>query len=239
MEGFDGLVSAQSVGNREQAHAARKPGTLKIQFIGNMAFHITDGHTSLLTDFPYRPGAYGFMKYNVAEIAPIVDGLSLITHAHRDHWSPRRFKALGHTVMAPPRILRKLRGRKTVPFGRFMTHKDIGVEAIKTPHRFSPEHHSYVITWHGLRLFFPGDAESPMPFLEARNMDLMFVTPPIVRILHRHDRRLDAQRLVLAHQRERESVPPYQDCLRMQQGESLELPFKIDSPVDRETPSNP
>jgi hypothetical protein len=32
---------------------------LEIRFIGNMAFSITDGKTTLLTDFPYRSGAFG------------------------------------------------------------------------------------------------------------------------------------------------------------------------------------
>ncbi len=37
------------------------PAKLQAQFIGNMAFAITDGKTALYTDFPYESGAFGYM----------------------------------------------------------------------------------------------------------------------------------------------------------------------------------
>lgn len=202
-------------------------GVFRIQYIGNMSFHITDGRTTLLTDFPYRSGAFGYMKYDLKSITPIVDGLSLISHSHSDHWNRRRFKALDHAIIAPPRILKRLHGRKTIPFGELMRYKDIEVEAFKTPHRYSPEHHSYLITWHDVRFYFPGDAESPKHILDARGIDVMFITPPILRILHRLGRSVDAKRLIACHYRKREGeeLPEYQDCLRMAQGEILEVPF--------------
>lgn len=41
------------------ATAAAPAGELKFTFIGNMAFHVTDGKTTLVSDFPYRSGAFG------------------------------------------------------------------------------------------------------------------------------------------------------------------------------------
>ena len=40
------------------------PPTLEIRFIGNAAFELTDGRTTLLVDFPYESGTGGFMAYD-------------------------------------------------------------------------------------------------------------------------------------------------------------------------------
>ena len=44
-------------------------GKLSARFIGNAAFEITDGEFTLLTDFPYQSGAFGYMTYDPAEVA--------------------------------------------------------------------------------------------------------------------------------------------------------------------------
>jgi hypothetical protein len=46
---------------------------LHFKFIGNQAFLITDGNTTLLTDFPYTSGAFGYMTYDFT--APHVDDI--------------------------------------------------------------------------------------------------------------------------------------------------------------------
>jgi hypothetical protein len=38
--------------------------SLTATFIGNMAFAITDGATTLYTDFPYESGVFGYMAYD-------------------------------------------------------------------------------------------------------------------------------------------------------------------------------
>ena len=44
------------------------PPRLTARFIGNMAFAITDGKTTLYTDFPYESGAFGYMSYDFASL---------------------------------------------------------------------------------------------------------------------------------------------------------------------------
>ena len=77
-------------------------GELEFQFIGNMAFKITDGETTLLSDFPYRSGAYGYMKYDLGDVAPFEGGVSLITHFHADHWDKKLFDEMDWALIAPP-----------------------------------------------------------------------------------------------------------------------------------------
>lgn len=199
--------------------------SLDIRFIGNMAFRITDGATTLLTDFPYRSGAFGFMKYRMEDVKPIKDGLSLISHRHSDHWSRRRFRKLNHTIIAPPKILNKLRGCKTIPFEPRMTYKDIVVHAFETPHQWCPQHYSYLIEWHGLRIYFPGDAETTEHLLAVKDLDVLIITPLLIRNLRRQSQTPDAKLLILAHHRQTQQVPPFQNCRPMQQGETLTTPF--------------
>ena len=82
-----------------------RAGEFTFQFIGNMAFKITDGETTLISDFPYRSGAYGYMEYDMADVKPIVDGVSLITHFHADHWDKKLFAEMDLALIAPPVVL--------------------------------------------------------------------------------------------------------------------------------------
>ncbi len=50
--------------------------TLEFHFIGNMAYEISDGETTLLSDFPYESGAFGYMTYKFEDGSDI----TRITH---------------------------------------------------------------------------------------------------------------------------------------------------------------
>jgi hypothetical protein len=64
-----------------------QPPSLAARFIGNMAWAITDGSLTLMTDFPYDSGAVrGYLTYDASEIrSATAETLSLITHRHGDH----------------------------------------------------------------------------------------------------------------------------------------------------------
>ncbi|HEY5907765.1 MAG TPA: hypothetical protein VIZ31_06950, partial [Vicinamibacteria bacterium] len=84
---------------------AATEATLTFTFIGNMAFHVTDGRTVLLTDFPYESGAFGYMKWKAPDVPPVKDGgLALITHAHRDHFAPELLAPYDVTVAGAPEV---------------------------------------------------------------------------------------------------------------------------------------
>ena len=200
---------------------------LAITFIGNEAFHITDGSTTLLSDFPYRSGAFGYMAYERKNIPPIKDGLSLITHSHSDHWSKRLFDEMDTHVIAPTGATKRIAPERVVPFSADtpMQFKDISVEAIEMPHALSPQHFSYLVTWHGLRLYFPGDTETPADMLKQKDIDVMFITPWLIRTIERQDLHLDTKILVVYHQKIGEEFPPFQNYKRMKQGESFTVTY--------------
>ncbi len=209
------------------ATAVSHGGELTFTFIGNMAFHITDGEQTLLSDFPYSSGAFGYMEYDEAEVPPIENGLCLITHTHTDHWNARLFEAMDTKVIAPPAATTRLDQERVVPLTEdaLMTVGAIQVEAIKTPHRLAPQHYSYLVTWHGVRLYFPGDTETPEYMLKERDIDVMFISPWLVRTIERQDLSLDTEVLVVYHQKADEDIPPFQDYKRMEPGASFTVSF--------------
>jgi L-ascorbate metabolism protein UlaG (beta-lactamase superfamily) len=75
--------------------------SLRFRFIGNEAFEITDGETTLLTDFPYRSGSFGYMTYGSAELRPRENAVCLVTHRHLDHFDPDLVAGIGCTLVGP------------------------------------------------------------------------------------------------------------------------------------------
>ena len=207
---------------------AAAAGELTVTFIGNMAFHITDGETTLLSDFPYRSGAYGYMEYDMDDVPPIKNGVSLITHSHGDHWYKDQFAKMDLSIIGPTSVTNKVDPKKIVPFDPDgpMTFRDIEVQAIEMPHKLSPQHYSYLVTWHGLRLYFPGDTETPADMLHREDIDIMFISPWLIRTIERQDLTLDTKVLVVYHQKIGEEFPPFQDYKRMKQGESFTMEFE-------------
>jgi L-ascorbate metabolism protein UlaG (beta-lactamase superfamily) len=132
---------------------------------------MTDGTVNLYTDFPYKSGAYGYMKYNAAEIDSVQsNAILLFTHRHADHYSRK--------------IIKKLKKEKAVKkygsgnIGRLKKLNSLSsfrIEKIKTKHRFSLKHYSYIITWHGKRIFLSGDTESAATVAGMKELDWAFV----------------------------------------------------------------
>ncbi len=203
-------------------------GTLTFTFIGNQAFHITDGETTLLSDFPYRSGAFGYMAYEEEDIPEIVDGVSLITHSHADHWSKKLFEAMDVSFIGPEGAATRMDKKRVVAFSKTepMKFKDVSVRAIEMPHAMAPEHYSYLVTWHGLRLYFPGDTETPADMLKREDIDVMFITPWLIRTIERQDLSLDTDALVVYHQKIGEEFPPFQNYKRMKQGETFSVEYE-------------
>ena len=206
-------------------------GELTVTFIGNMAFHITDGETTLLSDFPYRSGAYGYMAYDIDDVPPIENGLCLVTHSHADHWDKELFAKMDLFVIGPTSVTGGVDTKKVVPFDadETMSFRDIEVQAIEMPHTAPQQHYSYLVTWHGLRLYFPGDTETPADMLKREDIDIMFISPWLIRTIERQHLILDTDILVVYHQKIGEEFPPFQDYKRMKQGESFTM--KFDAPV--------
>jgi L-ascorbate metabolism protein UlaG (beta-lactamase superfamily) len=197
---------------------------LEARFIGNMAFAITDGSVTLMTDFPYQSGYSGYMTYPPSEIrSKTASTLSLITHRHSDHWEPALFKGTTWKVAGPADVTSAVPAERVVPLGPRTTFGPIAIERIETPHA-NIGHHSYIVIWHGRRLYFSGDTESTDSVATAKNLDAAFVSPWIYASVIKKGIRIDAQRVVIYHHESGARVPGCEaGCAVPRQGDTIRI----------------
>jgi L-ascorbate metabolism protein UlaG (beta-lactamase superfamily) len=94
------------------------------------------------------------------------------------------------------------------------------------PHRTAHsdvEHYSYLVTWHGLRLYFVGDTENPSHLLSVPKLSVAFVTPWLGCTAAAVGRRIDAERIVLYHHRQGEGTRGCLEAQVMEQGDRFTL----------------
>ena len=189
---------------------------------GNMGFAISDGTTTLMSDFPYQSGYSVYMEYNAAEIrSSTAETLSLITHKHGDHWEPTLFNATAWKVVGPADVTASVDRSRIVPISGIAMFGPIRIEALDTPHA-SVGHYSYIVSWHGRRLYFSGDTESLDSLLAARNLDVAFISPWLYRSVLRAGKRIDAKQIVIYHQQAGERIPECgEGCSVPRQGDVL------------------
>lgn len=148
---------------------------IKIEFIGNCGIHMTDGDENIYVDFPYKSGAYGYMEFDKSDLDRIrKNSIFIFTHTHADHYSKKNLK----------KVMRKKGGKK---YGFFDIASletlnteiaEFEIEALKTRHTFfgvSFKHYSYMITWHGKKIYISGDTTDPRTIGEMKNIDLAFI----------------------------------------------------------------
>lgn len=183
--------------------------TLDITFIGNEAVAVSDGRLLLVTDFPYRSGAFGYMRYEPSAVQPAGRPVVLlITHRHDDHFDPKLLRDSTWRVVAPAEVTRKL------PPGRAMQSDSVVrvggavIRSIETVHHNGDvEHQSYLVEMSGRRLYFVGDTEDPTALMAQRNLDMAFVTPWLWKAARERNARIDARQVVIYHHRSTEAVP--------------------------------
>lgn len=195
---------------------------LTARFIGNAAFEITDGQTTLLTDFPYKSGAFGYMTYRMETVRPKGDVLCLVTHAHDDHWSADLFRSTNWMVAGPQSVTAGIDLTRVVPVyprGRFKT---VIVQSFETRHE-PKGHYSYLVLWHGQKLYFTGDTEVPDKVLSAGPVDTLFITPWLLRNSMKAGLKFQAKRIVIYHHDESEPLPRCDNCVGPRQGQEIVL----------------
>lgn len=201
-----------------------QPPALDARFIGNMAFAISDGQVTLMTDFPYQSGYSRYMTYPPSEIRSATAAtLSLITHRHGDHWEPALFAKTTWQVAGPKDVIAAAPAHRIVPLARDTRFGPIAIEPIETPHA-RIGHYSYIVTWHGKRLYFSGDTESPDSVLAAKQLDAAFISPWIHRSVLQKGAVIDAKRIVIYHHESGERVDScVAPCVVPRQGETLTI----------------
>jgi L-ascorbate metabolism protein UlaG (beta-lactamase superfamily) len=201
--------------------------TLKFTFIGNAAYEITDGETTLLIDYPYVSGANGYMEYDFEKTKPEGDVLCLITHNHQDHFSPALYSKTDWAIFAPHQVLRGLEKPRPISMGLEAQFKTITIQAFKTPHS-RMVHHSYFVTWHGIRILVAGDTPMYGSFLGYRDLDVAFVTPWFIKGVTAAGQKIGADKVVICHHRADEKKPPCDWCIFPKQGDTFEV--SLDGP---------
>lgn len=199
---------------------------LDITFIGNEAVAVTDGRLLLVTDFPYRSGAFGYMTYDRSVLDPAGRSVVLlITHRHDDHFDPRALRDSSWRVLAPDEVSSKLPRGVALRLDSVVTIGSATIRPIVTPHhKGAVEHQSYLLEWAGRRLYFVGDTEDPSALLAQRNLDVAFVTPWLWKAARQRNARIDARQVVIYHHETGETVPGCSGTCRVPaQGERWKL----------------
>ncbi len=200
-----------------QAGEPQSPA-LRVRFIGNEGFALSDGRTTLVTDLPYQPGAFGYMSYDPASLPSEGRVVSLISHRHADHWDRDLFLERDWIIIGPAEVTNDLPSERVIDFREVIEVGDFTVVPHRTGHG-DTEHYSYLVTWRGRRLYFVGDTEDASHILSVRDLDIAFVTRWLGCTAGAFGRPIDADQLVLYHHREGEGTLGCFEARVMEQGE--------------------
>ena len=194
---------------------------IKITFIGNAGFHMTDGNTEIYFDFPYKSGAYGYMTYPETELNKFKDSsIFIFTHKHADHYSKKLVKKLKGKVYD---------GRNRNKISKLDNEiPNFKITSYKTKHRFSFKHYSYAIEWHGKKLFISGDTEHPETIGLITGIDYEFIPTWILFYAKEKNINVDAKIKVLYHLYPNEQVEvktPTDFIIFDKQGMKISIPY--------------
>jgi L-ascorbate metabolism protein UlaG (beta-lactamase superfamily) len=205
-------------GQQQQARAA-----LQARFIGQMAFAISDGSVTVVTDFPYQIGYVDAPAYSPKELSGGSSTLALITHQHLDHWEPALFAKTTWKVAGPDDVISSVAADRVVALKGTTTWGAVQIEPLETPHA-RIGHYSYIVTWQGKRLYFSGDTEDARSVILAKNLDAAFVSPWMYRIVMKVGRRIDTKRVVIYHHEAGQQVPGCEaGCVVPKQGDTIAI----------------
>jgi hypothetical protein len=104
---------------------------------------------------------------------------------------------------------------------------DFRIEAIKTKHHFSFSHYSYLITWHGKRIYLNGDTENTTTVEGIKNMDWAFVPGWLLISIFKNKIELDTKMIALYHVAKGDSIKIDHPKILVldKQGEIIRIPY--------------
>jgi L-ascorbate metabolism protein UlaG (beta-lactamase superfamily) len=204
--------------------AAAPAPSLEVRFIGNMGFALSDGGTTLVTDFPYQSGAFGYQSWKAEDLPPFPGEVTvLFTHRHDDHFDKALLEARGWKAFGPDDLLALVpAARRADP--KSLETKGIVIRALPTPHA-EIGHYSYLIEWKGLRIYHSGDTEDPASLLSAGDLDLALISPWMEEAARKKGWK-GARRILVCHsEAEGELRQLTGGAVRPAQGERVTVPF--------------
>lgn len=202
--------------------AFAQPRTIKAKFIGNCGMYLTDGNTNIYFDFPYKSGAHKYMKYDDAEIDSIKkDAIFIFTHRHSDHYSGRLLRKQSGQKFNPWNIKKIENLNQTIP--------DFNIKAFKTSHKIYGipfMHYSYLITWHGKKIYFSGDTGDLEAISNVKGIDWAFVNPWLFMNALEAKVKIDAKQFGIYHLYPNQKIDgeiPANIHIMLKQGEFFQL----------------
>jgi len=205
-----------------------------IKFIGNCGLHLTDGESNFYIDFPYKQGAYRWMNpkllkydksrlfgtYNKSEVDSIKENaIFIFTHRHLDHYSKKILKKLDGKKYDPWNVAELTELNSSIP--------DFNIEAFKTKHKIKGiywKHYSYLITWHGKKIYISGDTGDFEHVSKIKDIDWAFVNY----WSHEEHAKIDAKKFGIYHFDPIQKIigeAPDNVLLLINQGEIIRIPF--------------
>ncbi|WP_417623705.1 MBL fold metallo-hydrolase [Paremcibacter congregatus] len=195
---------------------------LEVEFIGNEAFRISDGDHTIMTDFPYKSGAYGYMEYEYSLPAETQNVAALITHRHEDHFAPLLFIERGWSLIGPAEITAMMPRSKVIPFTDRITFGAAEITPVKAAHA-NVEHYTYLVNWQNKKLFFTGDTEQLAVLKNLPELEALFITPWFYRKAILNQALPAAKKIIIYHHTKDEIVPKCGDCIIPLQGQIIIL----------------
>ena len=111
------------------------------------------------------------MEYDYSELESINNNsIFIFTHRHSDHYSKKLVR----------NVKKEHKGKV---YGNWNTTKleelnnsinDFSILAIKTSHKFTFKHYSYLITWHNKKIYINGDTGDTEPLSKIENIEWVF-----------------------------------------------------------------
>ncbi|PCI31740.1 MAG: hypothetical protein COB54_09185 [Alphaproteobacteria bacterium] len=203
------------------AHAIEEK-FLEAKFIGNEAFLITDGDFTLLTDFPYQSGAYGYMEYEVDFPAITGNVLSLITHRHLDHFDPLLFSVQSWEIIGPREVTVPLAQNKVIKLENTMLVGPLDITLRKTSHA-NVDHLSYLVTWAGRKMLFVGDTEDLGVLKDLPDLNALFITPWLHRKAMMNKALPKTKKIIIYHHKAKDIIPDCSGCIIPTQNQIIDI----------------
>jgi L-ascorbate metabolism protein UlaG (beta-lactamase superfamily) len=195
---------------------------LAVRFIGNAGFELNGGDATILVDFPYQSGAFGYMTFDRAELRERKPSLCVFTHRHDDHFDPAAIASIGCSVAGPPDLLAALPPASRAGEGPTWTFAGAEVRCIPTEHH-GGGHCSHLIAWRGKRLYFTGDVEelSGLDRVEG-GLDVVFLPAWLASKAAAVRSKFPGVRIVIQHHRSDEAVS-CEECVVPRQGAAVDV----------------
>jgi L-ascorbate metabolism protein UlaG (beta-lactamase superfamily) len=207
-----------------------------IKFIGNCGLHITDGESNFYIDFPYKQRAYRWLSpsllkydksrlfgtYNKSEIDSIKENaIFIFTHKHLDHYSKKILKKLDGKIYNTWNVSELEKLNDLIP--------NFNIQAFRTQHKIFGifyKHYSYLITWHGRKIYISGDTNNFEHISQVKDIDWAFVN--FWSYYENASVKIDAKNFGIYHLDPIQKISgeiPDKVLLLINQGEIIRIPF--------------